>query len=309
MAPRVDQGAHRPASSGGPRMAHRSWPVGPPAEITQLERSAARHETRCGEGTMVWRTWGEGPPVLLLHGSHGSWMHWVRNIPALATGRQVWVPDLPGYGESAPPPVITSPQSHAAVLATGLRALGIDAIDVVAFSLGALLGSHLAAAEPGLVRRLVLVDVGGLGTFMRFADLSPLRGLEVDSDEWWQAQHRNLMSMMLHDEASVDDVALWAYAKSQQPTSRVHFELVPDKLVRVLPQITAQIDAIWGEHDWPHPDPSANGEVLRNVQPQAEVRVVPGAGHWAMFEGATAFNEHASDLLDQPLRVPRPGTT
>lgn len=255
---------------------------------------------------MVWRTWGEGPPVLLLHGSHGSWMHWVRNIPALATDRQVWVPDLPGYGESAPPPDITSPPSHADTLATGLRALGVGPVDVVAFSLGALLGTHLALAEPELVRRLLLVDVGGLGTFMRHVELSPSRGLEVDSVEWWEAQHRNLLTMMLHDPARVDDVALWAYAKSPQPTSRVHFELIPDKLVQVLPQITVQIDAIWGEHDWPHPDPTANGAVLRQVQPQAQVRVVPGAGHWSMFENAAAFNQHAGDLLDQPLRVPPP---
>jgi pimeloyl-ACP methyl ester carboxylesterase len=31
---------------------------------------------------VVWRSWGSGPPLLLLHGLHGSWMHWVRNVAA-----------------------------------------------------------------------------------------------------------------------------------------------------------------------------------------------------------------------------------
>ncbi|MDB5843914.1 MAG: hydrolase-like protein, partial [Polaromonas sp.] len=54
---------------------------------------------------MVWRCWGEGAPVVLLHGGSGSWTHWIRNIPTLvACSRQVWAPDLPGFADSASPP-------------------------------------------------------------------------------------------------------------------------------------------------------------------------------------------------------------
>jgi pimeloyl-ACP methyl ester carboxylesterase len=33
-----------------------------------------------------------------------------------------------------------------------------------------------------------------------------------------------------------------------------------------------------------------------------QFRVVPAAGHWAMYEGAEAFNTIARELLDMPLR-------
>jgi hypothetical protein len=33
-----------------------------------LEMRARRHDTPCGEGVMVWRVWGRGPHLVLLHG-------------------------------------------------------------------------------------------------------------------------------------------------------------------------------------------------------------------------------------------------
>ncbi|MCZ8108255.1 MAG: alpha/beta fold hydrolase, partial [Burkholderiales bacterium] len=87
-----------------------AWPVHP--EAAPLEASARRVETPCGEGRMVWRIWGEGPPLVLLHGGYGSWLHWIRTIPAFADRRTLHVPDLPGLGDSdeapapgAPPPL------------------------------------------------------------------------------------------------------------------------------------------------------------------------------------------------------------
>ena len=48
------------------------------AEIRDVESRARRFETPCGDGHIVWRQWGEGRPVLMLHGGSGSWLHWLR---------------------------------------------------------------------------------------------------------------------------------------------------------------------------------------------------------------------------------------
>src|SRR3546814_20757568 len=71
---------------------------------------------------MVWRLWGDGPPLVLLHGGHGSWTHWLRNIPVLAEHFTTIVPDLPGYGDSDLPS-LTNPveaEALAAIVAAGL---------------------------------------------------------------------------------------------------------------------------------------------------------------------------------------------
>ena len=76
----------------------------PAAFLDRLERTAKRTETPCGDGTMVWRSWGEGPVLVLFHGGAGSWRHWAHNIDVLSRTYRLLVPDLPGLGESAFPP-------------------------------------------------------------------------------------------------------------------------------------------------------------------------------------------------------------
>src|SRR3546814_21135123 len=96
------------------RTAEPTHPGETPAEhVRRVDRSARRLTTPCGAGQMVWRIWGEGPPLVLLHGGHGSWTHWLRNIPVLAEHFTTIVPDLPCYGESDLPPQTDPVQAEA----------------------------------------------------------------------------------------------------------------------------------------------------------------------------------------------------
>lgn len=53
-------------------------------------------------GRIFARAGGEGPPLLLLHGYPQTNVMWHRVAPALARHFSLVVPDLPGYGWSAP---------------------------------------------------------------------------------------------------------------------------------------------------------------------------------------------------------------
>ena len=72
-------------------------------DVTAIEAAARCIETAFAGGRTVWRVWGSGPAIVLLHGGHGSWTHWLANIPALAEGHTLLVPDMPGYGDSDRP--------------------------------------------------------------------------------------------------------------------------------------------------------------------------------------------------------------
>ncbi len=279
--------------------------VDPAAVVADFERRARRFETPCGDGALVWRAWGSGPPVLLTHGSHGAWSHWIRNIDALAAERTVWAPDLPGYGDSAMPPR----EDQAAIsdaLAVGLRQLVAPdlPVDIVGFSFGGVAAAYLAAAHPKLVRRLILVDTGGLDTPMGVVELQRVRGLEGDARR--AALRDNLLGLMLHHPGSADALALHlqelnGFRGRLNPASLV----LPDKLLEVLPRISAQVDAIWAEHDRPHPDPAVQEAALRRLKPDLDFQVIPDAGHWAMYEQPAAFNRTVLDLLSRPLRSGR----
>ncbi len=274
----------------------------PAALLAGLENRARRFRTPCGEGEIIWRCWGSGPPVLLLHGAHGSWTHWIRNIDALASRHRVWAVDLPGYGDSAMPPEPTH-EAISRVLAAGMRRLMAEGMppDIVGFSFGGVAAAWLSVFYPELVRRLILVDTGGLDTPKGAVDLRRVRGLEGQERE---AAHRhNLLNLMLHHADSVDPLALYLQEvngmRGRLNPSRL---VLPDKLLEALKRTHCQVDAIWGEWDLPHPDPDVQKKALTNYRPDLDFRVIAGAGHWVMYERPEAFNRHVIDLLDSPLR-------
>jgi pimeloyl-ACP methyl ester carboxylesterase len=216
--------------------------------------------------------------------------------------RTLWVPDLPGYGESA----AAQSQDHATiagVLAAGLRRLIPSELplDVIGFSFGGVVGAYFAALYPELVRRLILVGTGGLDTPMGQVELRRVRGLE--GSERRAALRANLLGLMLHHPASVDELALHIHETNGARARLDPKPLVlPDQLMGALPQLTVQIDAIWGELDRPHPNPPVQEAALRRFQPKLDFRVIPGAGHWAMYEQPEEFNRAVIELLGRPLR-------
>ena len=269
------------------------------AEVAAIEVRAHRVDTPCGEGTMAWRIWGDGTPVVLSHGSQGSWSHWIRNIDALvAAGRQVIAADMPGFGDSALP----REDSHDAIaeaLVTGLETIlgpGVP-VDLVGFSFGGCAFANFAARRPDLARRVIIIGSGGLDTPHGHIDIGPVRGLTGEART--EALIRNLNGLMLAHRASADALArhlLIANARKSRlnPVPLV----VPDRIVQILPTLRVPLDAIWGAFDRPHPDPQLQKAVIRRYQPECDFRVVEDAGHWAMYERPDAFNATLIAMLE-----------
>src|SRR5262245_40641353 len=88
--------------------------------VAALERAATRRTTPLKQGEIVWHVWGSGPPLVLMHGGTGSWLHWVRNIEAFVQDYQVVVPDIPGSGESGDPEKPITAKAIAADIFSGL---------------------------------------------------------------------------------------------------------------------------------------------------------------------------------------------
>jgi 2-hydroxy-6-oxonona-2,4-dienedioate hydrolase len=273
----------------------------PFAEVTELDAAARRHETPCGAGRMVWRVWGAGPALVLLHGGYGSWTHWLRNIPSFAPRRRVIAADLPGAGESAAAPEPYSAESIAAIVAAGLGAVLApgEAFDLAGFSFGGLIGGHVAAAFAERCRTLTLVGAGGLGLKRtRMRELRQWR--HAPSEAARMALHReNLEILMFADPARIDALALHLQAEN---AARGRTRSPPiagtDTLARMLPQVRARLAGIWGERDATAMDDlPARARLLRRVQPAAPFLVIADAGHWVQYEAAASFDAALEALL------------
>jgi pimeloyl-ACP methyl ester carboxylesterase len=103
---------------------------------------------------------GEGRPVfVLVHGLGGSHLNWAPIVGALARRGRVLVPDLAGFGRTAPGPEGSTVDANLALLTRFIEAAAVDGPVILAGnSMGGYLAMRLAATRPDLVFGLVLVD-------------------------------------------------------------------------------------------------------------------------------------------------------
>jgi pimeloyl-ACP methyl ester carboxylesterase len=127
-------------------------------ELKPQQREITLHGHR-----VAYRTAGEGPVLLLIHGITGNARQWDDVIPLLAQHYHVIAPDLLGHGQSAKPRGDYSLGAYAAGCRDILIALGHKRATVVGHSLGGGIAMQFAYEYPPFAERLVLVNSGGLG--------------------------------------------------------------------------------------------------------------------------------------------------
>jgi 3-oxoadipate enol-lactonase len=205
--------------------------------------------------------------VLLLHSALGDSRLWKRQVAALEREHHVVAPDLPGFGEN---PLPTEPFSYVDFAAEFLPAV------VVGNSFGGAIALRTALAHPGEVARLALVG-SGLPAWdwteaMRahFAaeeeafeagDLD--RATELNMDFWVKPEHRP-------EVAPQQRRALDLQSAHEEPDL-----MWPEQAP--LSSLDVPTLVVVGADD--HADFHAIAEHLAGEIPNAELVVVPGAGH------------------------------
>ncbi|MFP4311843.1 MAG: alpha/beta fold hydrolase [Nitriliruptoraceae bacterium] len=153
-------------------MLHRDWGERDPAWAGI--RSEILHVA--GTPVHVLRADGpaQGPTQVLVHGLGGTALNWLEVIAPLSARGPVLAPDLPGFGRTQPPRARASRIDHnLGFLRALLRAEGLTRVEVHGNSMGGMLATLLAAAEPRFVTRLVLVNPALAGPTSRLRELDP----------------------------------------------------------------------------------------------------------------------------------------
>lgn len=280
-----------------------TWKDGEEARLQRLEHTAERTETPCGDGRLVWRAWGEGMPLVLLHGGFGSWRHWIRNIDALAARRRVLAVDLPGLGDSDTAPQPHTPAHLADIILDGLNRLipRSATFAVAGFSLGAVIGATLAARASSRVAGTFLIGPSGLGPHWRDATSDLRRWTpEMTEAEVHEVVRHNLERTMIASRAAGTEFTVSMQLRHLRrgrglkglPLSR------SSAVLDALPAIAERTSIIYGANDpYAVPDPAGALDMLRRHFPSVTGHVIDDAGHWVNYEAPEAVNALLTDRI------------
>ena len=263
---------------------------------------------------VIYRTAGEGPAVLLIHGMINSSRHWRDLALRLAENHTVIAPDLIGHGDSATPRGDYSIGAHAAAIRDLLAALGIRSATVVGHSLGGGIAMQFFWQFPERVERLVLVSSGGLG-----ADVSPLLRVAAmpgaSGAVALAARPRVLAALAslareLERRGSRRGVYLDAVVRALRPLQgagqRRAFLQTLGSVIDVRGQRVSAVDRlyllgpvptmiVWGERD--RTIPIEHGRAAAAAIPHSRFETLPRAAHFPHLEDPDGLAEVICDFL------------
>ncbi len=240
---------------------------------------------------VFWRSApASGTPALYLHGVPTNSDDWV---PFLALGGGL-APDLPGFGRSGKPGNFDyTIEGYANFLEAYLDLVGVERVRLAVHDWGAV-GLAFAQRHPERVERLVLVNAVPLlpgYEWHRAARIwrRPLLGeLAMGATTRWALRRASREANVTP--GPMPDAwqrSVWDHFDqgTQRAILRLYRSADPDVLARAgerLASLDAPALVVWGERDpyIPARFATAYGEALSD----AEVRTVPGAGHWPWLD-------------------------
>ena len=239
---------------------------------------------------------GDGPPLLLLHGTGAATHSWRSLMPILARQFAVIAPDLPGHGFTrSPPSHRLSLPGMAADVSQLLRALDVKPEIAVGHSAGAAILARMCLDEKIAPRLLVSLN----GAFMPFGGvanqlLSPLAQLLVMNPLVprlfaWQASNAGAVERLIRNTgSSIDPQGIALYGRLVRSPAHVaaalqmmaNWRLQP--LLHDLPRLKATLLLVAADNDRSiSPDVARQ---VREIAPRAAIEHLPGLGHLAHEE-------------------------
>ncbi len=273
-----------------------------------------QREIATDKGVLRYHEAGEGPPLILLHGSGigvSGWRNYRGNLDVFAEHFHCYILEFPGFGISDPVdghPVITASSS----VIRFMDALGIESAAMIGNSMGGVVGVNVAMKFPERVAKLV--TIGGVGP--NIFSQNPSEGTRL-LQEFADGPNREKLirwlECMVHDPSVITEERIderWMSAKdpaSHKTLAAMYgstaFALQQQMMAQsntppywsMMHKVQCPTLMTWGREDRQCP-PDMPMIPLRLI-PEAELHIFPNCGHWVMIEAKRAFERTTLEFL------------
>ena len=257
---------------------------------------------------------GDGPPVVLVHGAGSGGPAWHRQIAVLARYHRVIVPDVPMFGMSDIPNHIYAPRMQIADVILGvMNELDIETTDIAGHSMGALGSVGAMTREPERFNRAVLLSSPGFGRglnwLLKLASLPALRRFvrydsrrdrhfffdRLEAQKSGPSHERDLWKEM-HFQVGNRNLAIDAFHQGLRSFAswRGQRDLLDAEDVA---KVTASTLLVWGDSDLIIPTRHST-RALATI-PGAHLEIIENCGHVVQLEAP----DRLTDLMTDWFRV------
>lgn len=238
-----------------------------------------------------------GPPVVLIHGLGARAEDWANLAPYFArAGFRVFLPDLPGYGQSDRPANFSySIADEANVVVGFLDALHLKEADLGGWSMGGWIVQLVAAKHPDRVRRLILFDSAGIYERPNWNTglFTPTTASEIEQ----------LNALLMPNPPAVPGfIAADILRMSQRHAWVIQRALAAmltgrDATDGLLPELKMPVMVVWGDLD--RITPLEQGQKIHALVPRSQLDVIPGCGHLAPSQCSLQIGPAVVQFLKQ----------
>ncbi|HEX6431482.1 MAG TPA: alpha/beta hydrolase [Niastella sp.] len=252
---------------------------------------------------MYYEVYGQGKPIVLLHGSYMNIpLNWSHIIPLLANNRKVIVTEMQGHGRTRDITREFSYESMADDVSGLLKHLKTDSADILGYSMGGGVAFQFAVRHPEQVRRLVVLS----GTYKH--------------DGWWpdvEAMYPTINADMFkgspiqkqYDSLGNDPAHFPEFVKKV-----ISIDLKPYDWSKEVKNIQAPIfmaigdaDGVRYEHALELFRAKGGGKMgdLHGL-PKSRLAIIPGTTHIGMMQRTDWLIPMITDFLDSDLNAAPP---
>ncbi|MBZ0309409.1 MAG: alpha/beta hydrolase [Anaerolineae bacterium] len=257
--------------------------------------------------------------ALFIHGWSSSWYALSPIVQEFNRRYRVMAVDLPGYGESPRMKERTTIPGYADLLAKLIKEVTNKPAVLVGHSMGGMISLTLTLRHPELVERLVLVCPTISGKLSMFINMfvSPVTFLERFVVMNWfisafEPYFVELTDRLMRPASFADrtEITEKEYARlradARRPgQGRVRAECYRAMIENDLRGKLAQVDkpalVIWGMED--NTVPLRDASVVATEWPDADLRIIPNAGHWPQFETPAIARRYIKAFMGTPVKL------